>query len=204
MGTDDVVQLATWRADRGRAMTLQLGSPLLRLGRNEPGAVEACVDAYGPLIQGLARRLMPEGSDLDDAVQDVFVALWKSAARFDPDRASDRGFVAMLARRRIIDRLRREERRPTTVALTPGRDVVTDEHERTLGRIQAGPALEALRTLSEDRRSWIVMSVVEGYSHSEIADRTGTPLGTVKSGIRRGLAEMRGWLQGNDMVEVGG
>ena len=135
--------------------------------------------------------------------QDIFVELWRSAERFDPDRAPDRGFVAMIARRRLIDRRRRTERRPVTVPMTPVRDAVTDEHERTLGRVQAGPAVEALATLSEERRAWIVMAVVEGFSHSEIADRTGTPLGTVKSGIRRGLAELRGLLEQNDMRGTG-
>ena len=203
MGTDDVVELAEWRADREESMALRVGSPLLRLARGEPGAVQACVDAYGPMVQALARRLLAEGSDVDDTVQEIFVELWRGAHRFDPDKASDRGFVAMIARRRIIDRARREERRPSTVAIAPGHDRVSEEHERTLGRVQAGPAVEALSTLSEERRSWILMAVVEGYSHSEIAQHTGTPLGTVKSGIRRGLAEMRGWLEQNDMQEVG-
>ncbi|MEM7414937.1 MAG: sigma-70 family RNA polymerase sigma factor [Gemmatimonadota bacterium] len=205
MEKGDVVELAEWRAGRDGAMTtLRLGSPLLRLSRGEVGAVEACVDAYGPMVQALIRRLRPAASDVEDVVQEVFVALWRSAHRFDPDRASDRGFVAMITRRRVIDRTRREERQPSTVEYDPGQDRGSDEHERTLGRLQAGPAMDALRRLSEERRRWIVMAVVEGYSHREIAERSNTPLGTVKSGIRRGLAEMRGWLEGEDMQEVRG
>ncbi len=182
-----VVDLNRWRANRG-------DPPLARLARDEPGAAEACVDAYGPLVRGLARRLLPEGADVDDLLQDVFVELWRSAGTFDPARASDRGFVAMIARRRIIDRRRHGERRIDTVPLAPTRDRATDDHERTVGRVAAAPALRALDRLPEERRRWIVMAVVEGYSHRDIARATDTPLGTVKSGIRRGLHDMRAWL----------
>ncbi|MEK9500954.1 sigma-70 family RNA polymerase sigma factor [Gemmatimonadota bacterium DH-20] len=182
-----VVDLNRYRASRGDA-------PLTRLARGETGAAEACIDAYGPLVQGLARKLLAEGSDIDDVVQSIFVELWRSAHTFDPDRASDRGFVAMIARRRIIDHRRRSDRRVETVPLAPARDRASDEHERTTGRVAAAPAIRALDRLPDDRRQWIVMSVVEGYSHSEIARETDTPLGTVKSGIRRGLLDMRAWL----------
>ena len=81
--------------------------------------------------------------------------------------------------------------------MAPERDRASDEYERTVGRVGARPALQALDTLAPDRRRWILMSVVEGYSHSEIARVTGTPLGTVKSGIRRGLMDMREWIVKN-------
>lgn len=174
-------------------------SALARVARGEEGAVEACLDAYGGLVQGLVRRLLPSETDRDDVVQEVFVELWRSAHRFDPDKASDRGFVAMIARRRIIDRRRRAERRVETLPLDAGRQRTTEEHERTLGRLEARPALQALEALSEERRRWILLSVVEGYSHREIAERTDTPLGTVKSGIRRGLAEARERLEARAM-----
>lgn len=202
MADDGVVELARWRAGREGGVRPE-DSPLSRLASGRDGAVEACVDAYGPLVQALARRLLPEGADVDDVVQEVFIELWRSGPRFDPRRASDRGFVAMIARRRIIDRRRRMERQAPTVALSPGRDRATDEHERTLGRVQAGPAVEALAQVAEDRRRWILMSVVQGFSHREIADETGAPLGTVKSGIRRGLAQMKDWLERREAREVG-
>jgi RNA polymerase sigma-70 factor (ECF subfamily) len=206
-GDDDVVELQRWRAGRaardGRDVTSGAESPLGRAARGEEGAVAACVDAYGPLVQGLVRRLLPASADHDDAVQEVFVELWRSARRFDPERGSDRGFVAMVTRRRIIDRRRRAGRRVETVPLEAGRDPPTREHERTEGRVEAGPALRALETLTDDRRRWILMAVVEGFTHREIARSTGTPLGTVKSGIRRGLAELRARLEERAMEGVG-
>lgn len=205
---DDVVELARWKAGRGRVDGVEVsrggGSPLARVARGEPGAVRACIDAYGGLVQGLIRRLLPADADHDDAVQEVFVELWRSAQRFDPARASDRGFVAMITRRRVIDRRRRAERRVETVPLEEGgRGRASAEHERTQQRLEAGPALEALGSISAERRRWIVLAVVEGYSQREISELTGTPLGTVKSGIRRGLAEMRTRLEARAMKGVG-
>lgn len=198
---DPVVDLDRWKANRRTTGQPPGDTPLARLSRDEPGAVAACVDAYGSLVRALARRLLPEGAEVDDVVQEAMVDVWRSAGSFDPARASDRGFVAMIARRRIIDRRRRQERRIATVPMSAERDPASEEHERTLGRVAARPALRALQQLSGDRRRWIVMSVVEGWSHGDIARSTGTPLGTVKSGIRRGLAEMRTWMIENHTNE---
>lgn len=206
-GSDDVVELARWKADRTPRdppfVSDATETPLARVARGEDGAVRACVDAYAGLVQGLVRRLLPQEADHDDVVQEVFVELWRSAARFDPAKASDRGFVAMITRRRVIDRRRRMERRVETVPLESGRQRVTEEHERTVSRLEARPAVQALETLSEERRRWILLAVVEGYSHREIAERTDAPLGTVKSGIRRGLAELRSRLEERAMRGVG-
>lgn len=194
MGRDDVVELARWRELRGEPVT-DAPSPLARVAEGEPGAVEACVDAYGPMVRALATRLLPEHADIDDVVQDVFVELWRSAARFDARKASDRGFVATITRRRVIDRRRRMDRRPQTVRLAPSMERADEAYERTIGRVEAAGAVAALEHVSDDWRRWILMSVVEGYTHSEIAEATKTPLGTIKSGIRRGLARMRAVLE---------
>lgn len=178
-------------------------TPLLALSRGRSGAVEACLDAYGGLVLSLARRLLPRHADVEDAVQEIFVELWRSADRFDPRKSSDRGYVAMLARRRIIDRRRRMDARPTLQRWTPAAERPGTDHERTEGRVMASPALKALELLDEDARRWVVMNVVEGYSHRDIARATDTPLGTVKSGIRRGLHKMRSWLEQKELREVG-
>lgn len=211
MVDDDVVELARWRLARGVNEGAEVAAgaptdepPLLRLARGEEGSAEACIVAYGPLVQGLARRLMPTGSDVEDVVQEVLVELWRTAGRFDPDKASDRGYVAMLTRRRVIDHRRRAERRPELVSLDPeSRERSGDEHRRMEGRLEAAPAVEALKRLSDEKRSWILMAVVEGFTHSEIAMKTGSPLGTVKSGIRRGLRRMRRWLEEHEAGEPG-
>ena len=178
-------------------------TPIERVAEGDSRAVADCIDAYGGLVWSLARRWLGPGEDAEDAVQEVFVELWKSAGRFDPARASDRGFVAMIARRRLIDRRRKAERRVTTESFPDGLEVATSEHERIEGRVMAAPALAALETLPEDRRKFVVLSVVYGMSHQEVSDETGAPLGTVKSGIRRGLMAMRDVLNQDGIRGVG-
>ena len=180
----------------------QVETPLEMIARGVDGGVEACVEAYGSLVASLAHRLLRHESEVDDAVQEIFIELWKTAQRFDPERASDRGFVAMIARRRLIDRIRKQDRRPKTVEIPEGMEFGTDEHRLTEVRAANGPVLRALERLAEDRRQYVVLSVIHGFSHSQIAERLDVPIGTVKSGIRRGLHSMRSYL--SDQEGMGG
>lgn len=171
------------------------GHLLQAVARGEPDAVRRCIDEYGALVWSLARRWMADPTEAEDAVQDIFVDVWQSAGRFDPTRASGHGFVAMIARRRLIDRQRRSGRRPRTQEFPAGFDVPTAEHERVdhvFTQERLGRALAGLR---DDHRTFVEMSFLEGYSHGEIAERTGTPLGTVKSAIRRSLLQLRDALR---------
>ncbi|MBX9623103.1 MAG: sigma-70 family RNA polymerase sigma factor, partial [Gemmataceae bacterium] len=85
---------------------------LPRVAVGDPAAVRECIARYGPLVWGLARRLVPNPADAEDAAQDVFISLWQSAGRYDPAQAAEVTFVAMIARRRLIDRRRRARRHP--------------------------------------------------------------------------------------------
>lgn len=87
-------------------------SPLERLGHGDATAVQDCLTAYGGLVASIARKLLHSSSDVDDAVQDVFIELWQKAARFDATRGSPETFVGTVARRRVIDRIRKQARRP--------------------------------------------------------------------------------------------
>ena len=82
-------------------------SILFSLAREETGAFEKLVDQYGNLIWSIARRYLSNQTEAEDAVQEVFIAIWKSAGRFDPTKASEVTFVSMIARRRLIDHLRK-------------------------------------------------------------------------------------------------
>src|SRR5689334_2870619 len=90
-------------------------SLLARVAAGDAAAVRECIAQYGGLVWSIARRF--ELSDAEDAVQEIFLDLWKSAARFDPSIASEATFIAMIARRRLIDRRRTRRRRPTTEQL---------------------------------------------------------------------------------------
>jgi RNA polymerase sigma-70 factor (ECF subfamily) len=92
-----------------------LGSILEQVAAGDEKAVRACVSRYGNLVWSIALRLLKSRSEAEDAVQEIFVDIWRSARRFDPSVASEATFITMIARRRIYDRLRRADRRPETV-----------------------------------------------------------------------------------------
>ena len=165
---------------------------LMRVAAGDSGAVEACIDQYGRLIMAMARRMFPR--DHHDAVQDVFICLWQNADRFDPAIGSELTFVAMITRRRLIDRLRQHQRReerierslPAEATTIPGAGAspaaLNDEARRALA------ALEALRP---DQQRVLTLAIQYGLTHEQIATHLGMPIGTVKSHARRGLIRVR-------------
>ncbi|MEZ4359457.1 MAG: sigma-70 family RNA polymerase sigma factor [Kofleriaceae bacterium] len=176
-----------------------LASPpvLARIAAGEPEAIRECLARYGGLVWSIARRFDP--LDAEDAVQEVFLDLWKSAARFDARLASEPAFVAMVARRRLIDRRRSRGRRPTLEGgeLPSVADDALDPHTCA----EAAQAARALAQLRPEQRQVLVLSACHGMSHSEIAERTGLPLGTVKAHARRGLLSVRSALLGVQQEE---
>lgn len=148
--------------------------------------------AYGGLVWSLAKRMLNNSDEAEDVVQEIFVDIWKNAERFDPNQASETTFVAMIARRRIIDKVRYKKRRITAESLE---DVLAEPSDGSDGKIQmsieADEAANALNALRPERRRVLQLSIVEGLSHQEIADATGMPLGTVKTHVRRGILQAR-------------
>lgn len=168
---------------------------LKRIASGDKTAVQDCLNAYGGLVWSLARRLSPNTDEAEDAVQEIFVDVWKNAQRFDDAQASETTFIAMIARRRLIDRLRYAKRRITAASLedlvaepvnTDGSDLQTC--------VEAKEAAKALDTLRPEQRQVLQLSIIQGLSHQEISDATGLPLGTVKTHARRGLLQVREFL----------
>lgn len=165
---------------------------LARVASGDEQAMGACLQAYGPLVGGLARRLCPH--EAEDAVQDIFIELWRVAGRYDPSKASEQAFVAMIARRRLIDRTRRSRARVQADAFAEGQDFESEERsvaETAELADEAAQAAEVLAELRDEQRQVIELSIYEGLSHSQICERTGMPLGTVKTHLRRGLIAVR-------------
>ncbi len=176
---------------------------LPRIAAGEERAVGECVARYGSLVWSLARRWSPDTADAEDAVQEIFVDLWKTAARYDASRMSESGWVAMVSRRRLIDRARRRERQPQLDGMPEHFDMA-DESEHDLDRTwRAERATLALKSLPEAQRRMLELSLLHGHTHEEIARVTGTPLGTVKSHIRRGILRVRALLATRDAVAQG-
>lgn len=166
-----------------------------RIAAGDSPAVRECVQRFGGLVWSLARRWIDDATEAEDAVQEIFIDLWRSAARYDPARASEAGFVAMIARRRLIDRARKRQRTPAFEAFGEGTDLADDEAElRAERQVQADAAREVLGRLTPAQRTTLELSLLEGRTHEEIARSTAMPLGTVKSHIRRGLLRARALL----------
>ncbi len=169
---------------------------LPRVGSGEPGAAEELMDRYGGLVWSLARRHTRTSSDAEDAVQEIFLALWKHASRFDSSKASEAAFVTMIARRRLIDLHRYRSRRPPAQGLDSDLDTLTDiRAERIEVRAEARLAARAVGQLKPKEREVVLLATYHGMSHSEIASHVDMPLGTVKTYIRRGLMLVRKSLE---------
>lgn len=138
------------------------------------------------------------GTDAEDAVQEIFVSVWKNADRFDPQKGSEVTFIATIARRRLIDRMRQTGRRPVESQIEAGGGMsVGDAPVSTPAELreEVQIANRAMAELSEDQRRVLQMSIGHGLSHEKIAEATGIPLGTVKTHIRRGLIRVRSLLE---------
>lgn len=178
-------------------------SLLPRIAGGDQSAVPECISRYGGLVWTLARRRLASREDAEDAVQEIFVDLWRSADRFDPQVAEEITFVAMIARRRVIDRLRRgaESRQTTSIDEAGAAEVPDPGGDAAVGRRlelgeEARLADDHLARLKPEEQQVLRLSIYDSLSHAAIAEHTGLPLGTVKSHIRRGLDSLRQKMAG--------
>ena len=167
-------------------------SLLERVAAGEAAGVQECIDRYGGLVWSLARRMSANLADAEDAVQEIFVELWRKAPRFDPRIASEATFVAMIARRRLIDLRRKLARHGEASELPEALAAPREDHaERAEIGDDAARARRALAELKPEQQRVLRLAVFDGLSHPQIASVTGLPLGTVKTHARRGLLRIR-------------
>jgi RNA polymerase sigma-70 factor (ECF subfamily) len=167
-------------------------SVLQRIATGDSAAVRECIEQYGPLVWSLARRLSRSPSDAEDATQEIFLDIWRSAARYDASQGSDKVFIAMIARRRLIDRLRKTTAEPPMDRVEVLEQVTwSDPGTASETSTDAERAARALQALRPDQRQVLELGLLHGLSQSEIAARLQMPLGTVKSFMRRGLIKVR-------------
>jgi len=165
---------------------------LQRVADGDVAAVDECLGQYGGLVWSLARRLCPKHEDAEDAVQEIFVEIWRNAGKFDPRIASEATYVTMIAKRRLIDRYRRRSRDLDTTPLKEETVATDAEHERwTEISDEASRAREQMRKLRPEERQVLELSINQGLSQSQIAEAMNLPLGTVKTHARRGLIRLR-------------
>lgn len=167
-------------------------SVLKRIARGDERAVAQCMDEFGNLVWALARRLSRTRADAEDAVQEIFTDLWRSAGRFDPEQGSEKVFVTTIARRRLIDRMRRSAHQPGGESVE-SLDVIgwAEPGTRAEVCVEAERAARAVARLRPEQQKVLELGILGGLTHSEIAAATGMPLGTVKTNMRRGLIQVR-------------
>jgi RNA polymerase sigma-70 factor (ECF subfamily) len=169
---------------------------LARIARGDGGAFEVLFDRYSAAVYGMVLQVLRDPAQSEEVAQDVLVEVWRTASRFDPDRGSVRAWLLTMARRRAIDRVRsaqaagdREAR--LAAAATPDFDEVSEVVELRLEREQVRRCLEVLTGL---QRESIHLAFYRGYTHREVSDVLGVPLGTVKTRLRDGLIRLRDCL----------
>lgn len=171
-----------------QAPTLSL---LQQVAAGDQRAVADVIDSYGALVWSLAKRYFGRTAEAEDAVQDVFIAVWKAADRYDPGTAKESTFIAMIARRRMIDQLRKQGRRPSAATLEGSPEPEVESNDRLADEEQAEAVLTAINDLDPPQPEVIRRSILDGLTHAEIAEAMELPLGTVKTHIRRGLMKVR-------------
>lgn len=167
---------------------------VLAVAAGDRTAFEGLYRASASRLFGVCMRLLPDRAEAEDVLQEVFTSIWRKAGQFDPGRADAMAWLAMIARHKAIDRLRAQpalqRREPLDLAesLAGPEASPADEAEAADERARLD---ECLGQLDANRRTLIRTAFFDGATYEELATRTGSPLGTVKSWIRRGLAQLR-------------
>jgi len=165
-----------------------------RIRAGDQHALSELYDRYSSVVYGVALRILQDTGAAEDLLQDIFLQLWRRPDAFDSSRGTLGAWLAVIARHRSIDRLR--QRRPETdiedCVLAGGTDL-GDETERSL-------VIEKVRVvmgeMAPGQREAMEMAFFQGLTHTEIAEQTGEPLGTVKTRIRSGLQLLRARFAG--------
>lgn len=161
-------------------------------------AFRALYEQSGAKLFGICLRICHDRSVAEDAVQDAFVEIWRKAADFDPNRGRAGAWMSVIARNRAIDAIRRRGRAPGWGS-GDGVDplaLIADPAAREDGGIDAMALSQCLSRLEDGPRRMLVMAYVEGLSREELSQRFGSPVSTVKTWLRRGLAALKTCLDG--------
>jgi RNA polymerase sigma factor (sigma-70 family) len=161
--------------------------------REDEEALAQLYDRYGRVAYGLALRIVRDQALAEDAVQEAFLAVWRSAAGFRSDRAKPSTWILTLVHRRAVDVVRREERRRAapleTAEELDAHGLATDEEIELTDRRRL--VQEALRQLPDEQREALELAYYAGLTQSELAERLSVPLGTIKSRMFTGLRRLR-------------
>lgn len=168
---------------------------LAAIALGDRAAFARLYELAAPHLFGVLLRILREEALAEEALQDVFVKVWQRASDYRPERAAASTWLFSIARHRAFDLLRRGRAEPEGEVLPEAIDASPGPFERT-STLAAGSALrDCLDQLQAGPRACIVLAYCDGYTHEELSQRVGSPLGTVKSWIRRGLEALRQCLE---------
>ena len=174
---------------------------MAKIAEGDQSALGALYDCYAPKVFAVCLRILREPAEAEDALGDVFWEVWHRADRYRPERGTALAYLVTMARSRALDRLRSRDRRDrlkaeleepaiAPVAAAPS-TISADPHDGAIASERRVRVRTALGELSPEQRQALELSYYGGFSHSEIAQALGEPLGTVKTRIRQGLIHLR-------------
>ena len=167
------------------------------VARGDADALEELYNRYNRLVFSMAYGILKDYALAEDLAQEAFAALWTRAGRFDESRGVFRHWFLHLAHNRVLDELRRRRRIALVSADAPPEDAALglaapgDTAGEAVTNVLFEEASAVIRTLPAEQRGALVMAYMEGATQQEIAERTGAPLGTVKTRLRLGLEKLR-------------
>jgi RNA polymerase sigma-70 factor (ECF subfamily) len=159
--------------------------------RSEEAALAELYDRFGRLAYGLALRMLRDRALAEDAVQEAFLAVWRNAHRFVPERAKASTWILTLVHRRTVDIVRREERRRADALELAPEPMTGSADESAWLRLERERVQNALKQLSDPQREALELAYYGGFTQAELAERLGQPIGTIKSRMFTGLARLR-------------
>lgn len=176
----------------------RLREAMLEVARGDRQALQEVYSATSAKLFGICLRILGDRAEAEDALQDVYLSLWRRADRFDPDRASPITWLATFARNRAIDRLRGGKVRGMAAPIELA-EAIADKGPNADEAIEARQLdtrlHRCLGALEAPQRDAIRQAFFQGQTYAELAERQDVPLGTMKSWIRRGLAKLKACLE---------
>jgi RNA polymerase sigma-70 factor (ECF subfamily) len=162
-----------------------------KMVQRDERALEALYDRYAGLLSSVLNRILRDTQAAEEILQDIFYQLWRTASQFDPSRGSLPGWLMVIARNRAISRLRHHN--PAAgEELLENAIVIPFNLEGTIARNELLARVKtAMQALPNEQRATVELAYFEGLTHSEIAQRTGDPLGTVKTRLRTALESLK-------------
>ena len=175
-----------------------------RIASDQENAIEELYDRFGSLVYRMAYQTMPSRADADDVVQEVFVRLWRTADRYDPKRAALVTWVMLIARRHMVDRLRRYKAGLKPSTLEEGWSPPSEQEREPIAGLELderfGAVMERIEALPELQKTVIKRAYLQGETLKQIGIELDVPLGTIKSALSRALVRLRERSSGEEQT----